>query len=406
MKELGRKNKMKKRIAFINVVCNGSTGKIMCDLAKIAHKDGFETYCFFGRGKKNKELNCIKIGNKFSIYFHVLLSRFGLNGRGSYFTTKKLIKKLRKLNPQIIHLHNIHGYYINLKLLFNYLKNEYKGKIFWTLHDCWAFTGHCSHFTYVNCKKWEKCCYKCPQLNCYPKEFIDTTKREYKLKKQLFNDLNNMTLITPSKWLKELVDKSFLKNYKVMVINNGIDLKIFKPTLDNEIFKKYSIPSDKKIILGVSNVWNNKKGLNIFKDLSKEIDANEIILLVGLNKKQLKNLPKNIIGICRTDNQLELAKIYSIAKVLINPSYEETFSLVTLEAMACGIPVVACGMSAIKELITEENGIVLNKYLAKDYYEAYKLLEEKNLNKEKIINYAQGFSKEKMTAKNIELYKE
>ena len=397
---------MKKRIAYINVVCNASTGKIMCDTAKHASKEGFETYCFYGRGNAKKDINCIKIGNNFSILFHVFLGRLGFNGHGSYFATKKLIKKLKEINPDIIHLHNIHGYYINLKVLFNYLKNEYKGKIIWMLHDCFAFTGYCSYFSLVSCDKWQKQCYKCPQKSMYPKEIFDTSKREYNFKKKLFSGINNLTLVTPSYWLEGLVKKSYLKEYKIKTIYNGINLDVFKPIKDDIIYEKYNIPKNKKIFLGVANIWEERKGLNIFLELAKTIKKDEIIVLVGLNNKQVKEMPENIIGITRTENQLELAKLYTIADVFINPSYEETFSLVTVEALACGTPVVVCGLSAPRELVNESVGIVVNNYTPKNYYKSAKELMKKNIKEKHLVEYVKKFSNDLMTQQNIELYKE
>ena len=375
MKEFG-KNNMKKLVQ-INSVCNGSTGKIMCDIAKSANENNYQTYCFYGRGKPNQKLNCIKIGSSFSIYFHLLIARFGFNGHGSYFATKRLIKKLKKIKPDIIHLHNIHGYYINLKVLFNYLKYSYNGKIIWTLHDCWSFTGHCSYFTMANCNKWIHGCNNCPQVSCYPKEFFDTSKSEYAFKKKVFSGINNLTLVTPSKWLKELVEKSFLNCYDVKVVNNGIDTSVFKPTFDDSIYDKYNIPRNKKIILGVANIWDKRKGFDIFIKLSKIIEQNMIIVLVGLNKKQSKNLPKNIIGIDIINNQNELASLYTIADVFVNPSLEETFSLVTVEAMACNTCVVVCDTSAPKELI--RNIDILVNHDVNEYYHAIKMVINSNV---------------------------
>lgn len=397
---------MKKKIAYINVVCNGSTGKIVYDIAKKAETEGYETYCFFGRGNPRKDIKCIKIGNKLSVNFHALLARIGLNGHGSYFATKKLVKNLKEINPDIIHMHNIHGYYINLKVLFKYLKKDYQGKIVWMLHDCWTFTGHCSYYSTIKCNKWMECCHNCPQLKYYPKEYIDTTKMEYLFKKNLFNGLNSMTLITPSYWLENEAKKSFLKSYPIKTIHNGIDFDIFKPIIDNDIYEKYNIPKNKKILLGVANIWEDRKGLNIFLELSKIIKDDEIIVLVGLSNKQLQNLPKNIIGITRTDNQEELVKLYSIATAFINPSTEETFSLVTVEAMACGAPVVVCGLTAPKELVNDKVGIVVNKHNYKSYYDAFNKILSSNLNKKEIIKYAHNFSKEKMVEENIKVYKD
>ena len=352
-----------KKLVQINVVCNGSTGRIMCDIAKEANNNGFDSFCFYGRGMPNNEVNCIRIDNKFSIYFHVLLARLGFNGHGSYFATKKLVRRLRKINPDVIHLHNIHGYYINLKILFKYLKDEYSGKIIWTLHDCWAFTGHCSYFTLAKCNKWQTECKKCPQLNCYPKELFDTTNGEFKMKSKLFTEIENLTIVTPSEWLKDLVNESFLKGYKVEVINNGIDTNIFKPACDNGIYDKYQIPRDKKIILGVANIWEERKGLKDFIELAKCIDNDYVIVLVGIDKKIKKELPDNIITIARTDKQSELAAIYSSATVLFNPTYEDNFPTVNIECISAGTPVVTYDTGGCKETI-RGYGKVINK---KDY---------------------------------------
>lgn len=394
---------MSKKIVQINSVCYGSTGKIMCDIASKLQNEDFESYCFFGRGNPNAELKCIKIGNKLSFYFHVLIARFGFNGYGSYFSTKKMIRKLKKINPDIIHLHNIHGYYLNFNLLFNFLKNKYKGRIIWTLHDCWAFTGHCPHFTIAKCNKWKTECSNCPQLSIYPRTFFDNTKREHRLKKKLFLELPNLTIVTPSVWLKDLVKQSFFKNCNVQVINNGVDLNVFKPTYDKNIYDKYDIPKNKKVLLGVANVWEKRKGLNTFLELSKIIQSDTIIVLVGLTKKQIKLLPDNIIGIEQTDNIYDLVKIYSISNVFLNPSLEETFSLVTIEAMACGTPVVVSKTSAIKNLVVPGVGEVVDQEKTQNYFDKICNLsfDEKKINK-----HIQKYSNELNIKNYLNLYKE
>ena len=353
-----------KKLVEINVVCNGSTGKIMCDIAKEANNNNIETYCFYGRGNPNKNVNCIKIGNTFSVYFHVLIARLGFNGRGSYFSTKKLVKQIKKINPDIIHLHNIHGYYMNLKVLFKYLKNEYNGKIIWTLHDCWAFTGHCSYFTLAKCNKWKKRCCNCPQLKSYPKTIFDTTKKEYNFKKKLFLGLNNVTLVTPSVWLKKLVQESFLKNYNVEVINNGIDLNLFKPIYDKQIYKKYNIPKNKKILLGVANIWEERKGLKDIYKLADMISSEYQIVIVG---NLLKNEKKsNIIYIDRTDNSEELVKLYTIAYYVLNFTYEDNYPTINLESIACHTPVITYNTGGCAEQLTKDSGMIFEPSKIKD----------------------------------------
>lgn len=352
---------MKKKLVQINVVCNGSTGRIMTQIQQKAIENGWEAYSFFGRGKPANN-NCYKICNKIDILWSVFLTRvFDRHGHGCKRATKKLIKKIEEIDPDVIQLHNIHGYYLNIPILFKYLKVCNK-KIIWTLHDCWAFTGHCSYFTMANCNKWEEECSKCPQKKSYPTSIIiDNSKIEFKKKKELFIGIKDITIVTPSEWLAKLVKQSFLGKYDVKVINNGIDLTVFKPTNTIDVLKKYNIPNNKEIILGVAAIWDKRKGLDDFIELSRYIDNNYQIVIIGLNKKQIDKLPKSIIGIERTENIEELSNLYTIAKVLFNPSKEETFSLVTVEAMACGTPVIAYDNSAVKELIDENiNGITIS----------------------------------------------
>lgn len=351
------------KLVQINTVCNGSTGKIMGDIQRKADEEGFETISFYGRRKGFKDLRCEKIGNPISFWIHVFINTiFDKQGYGSYFYTKKLVKRLKQEKPDIIHLHNIHGYYLNIPILFKYLKEKYNGKIFWTFHDCWPFTGHCAYFTAAKCNKWMKQCRNCPNKKNYPVSlFKDNSYKNYLEKKKLFIGLNNLTIITPSDWLNKLIKKSFLKDYNVVTINNGIDLEIFKPTIDNSIKEKYGIPNDRKILLGVASIWEERKGLNDFLELSKKINDEYIIVLVGLSKKQIKLIRnyKNIVGIERTDNQLELVKLYSISYCFLSLTYEDNYPTVNLEAIACGTPVITYDTGGCKEQINNKTGVVV-----------------------------------------------
>lgn len=357
-------NNKGKKLVQINSVCNGSTGKIMGEIQKCAAKNGYTCISFYGRRKGFKNLNSKKINSEFFVYLHGALTLlFNHHGRYSFFQTKRLVKKLRKINPDIIQLHNIHGYYLNYKILFKYLKNEFNGKVFWTLHDCWPFTGHCAYFDYVQCNKWQTCCKNCPQIKKYPVSlFFDTSKSEYVFKRNLFNDVKDLTIITPSKWLANLVAKSYLNNYNVTVINNGIDLNIFKQVIDSNVKIKYGIEEGKKIVLGVSNIWEDRKGLNDFIDMSSIISKNIQIVLVGLTEKQISKLPSNIIGITRTDNQEDLVKLYSIADVFVNPTKEDNYPTVNIESIACGTPVLTYDTGGCKEQIYKNTGFVCKNY--------------------------------------------
>lgn len=356
-----QKERQKLKLIQINTVCNGSTGKIMGDIARSAQKEGYEVLCIYGRRKGYKDIPCLKVGGFFSFWFHVFWATlFDQQGHGSYFKTKKIIRILRKENPTILHLHNIHGYYLNYSVLFRYLKNEFNGKVYWTFHDCWPFTGHCAYFTAVNCCKWQLECKHCPNKKKYPVSLgFDSSKKNYYKKKIMFTGLKNLTIITPSKWLHTLVKQSFLKEYPVVTIPNTIDESIFKPTYDKEIFSKYNIPKNKKILLGVASIWEERKGLLDFIKLSSLLEEKYQIVLVGLSKKQILKLPSKIIGIERTENQKDLAKLYTVATYFLNFTYEDNYPTVNLEAIHCGTKVISYDTGGCKEQIDGKNGKIV-----------------------------------------------
>lgn len=351
-----------KKVVQINTVCNGSIGKVMAHNKVEYEKDGYEVITFYGRRKLYNGLVGKKFGNFFSFWFHVALTTvFDKHGYGSYFVTKKMIKSLKKEIPEIIDLHNVHGYYLNLPLFFNYLKNEYQGKVVWTLHDCWTFTGHCPYFDYAKCNKWQTGCSHCPNKKQYPISlFLDNSKNNYRKKKELFTGINNLTIVTPSEWLKKSVNQSFLKEYPVIVKHNQINTNIFKKDYDLSILDKYKLPKNKTILLGVANVWEPRKGLNDFIELSKMLDNNYQIVLVGVNKKQKKLLANNnIIGIEHTDNQKDLVKLYSVSYYFINPTYEDNYPTVNLEATACGLYTICYDTGGCREQINNSNGVII-----------------------------------------------
>lgn len=316
---------------------------------------GNDAMAAYGRDIANAEnIKTIKIGCRLDCYLHGLKTRvFDKTGFGSYHATKKFIKQIKEYNPDIIHLHNIHGYYLNVELLFEYLKVSGK-KILWTLHDCWAFTGHCTYFDYANCSKWKTACSDCLQKNEYPSSlFIDNSKQNFIRKKQAFCKVPNLTILTPSKWLADLVGESFLSAYPVQVINNKIDTEVFKPT-PSEFRKKHNL-QQKKIVLGVASVWEKRKGLDDFIKLADMLDDTFKIVLVGISEKQKNNLHKNILGLPRTNSAYELAQIYTASDVYLSLSYEDNYPTVILEAQACKTKVIAYDVGGCKEMVEDNN---------------------------------------------------
>ena len=349
------------KILQINVTCNwGSTGRIAEDIGKLAIAEGWESYIAYGRYKIDSSSNIIKIGTKIDYLFHGALSR--ITDRTGFYSkraTKAFLKEIDKIKPDIIHLHNIHGYYIHIGLLFDFIV-ENNIPIVWTLHDCWSFTGHCSHFDYIGCERWKSGCYGCPLKSEYPaSSFLDNSKQNYEDKKRLFNAVEGMTIIPVSNWLGGLVEDSFLGKKDIKVIQNGIDTDVFRPS-DGNLRERHDL-SNKKILLGVSSVWNKMKGLDDFIALSKEITEDQTIVLIGVDEKTKSALPRNIIAISRTNSLEELMQWYSTADVFINPTWNDSFPTTNLEALACGTPIVTYRTGGSVEAVTEKTGLIVEK---------------------------------------------
>ncbi len=339
---------------------SGSTGKIVVSIHKMLIRAGSKSYAIYGRGNKRKTNGeVIRIGDKFELYIHGLLTRlFDMHGVGSKKATLQLITRIKQMSPDIIHLHNLHGYYLNIKRLFEYLKLS-RAKVIWTFHDCWAFTGHCAYFDYVGCDKWQKECFDCPQKNRYPKSWLfDNSSYNFKKKKELFTGIKNLIIVVPSNWLAGLVKKSFLREYQIELIRNGIDLNTFRPR-ETSFRQRYGLVG-KFIILGVANIWDERKGMKYFYELEHVLKDDEMIVLVGTNKGHIKNTEK-IIKIGKTENQQQLAEIYSAADAFVNTTLEDNFPTTNLEALACGTPVITFKSGGSPEAIDEKTGFVVEK---------------------------------------------
>ena len=335
----------------------------MLQIAAEARKQGHEVYTCCPKSRSNlkkKVDHQILIGNIFSRNLHIKLAKLtGYNGCFSILSTWNCLRKIKKISPDLIHLHNLHNCYINLPMLFKFIK-KYNIRVIWTLHDCWSFTGQCPHFTLAKCEKWKIGCYECQSYREYPQSRVDKTQKMWKLKKKWFTGINNMTIVTPSQWLADLVKQSFLKDYPVQVINNGIDLETFKP-ISSDFRQRYNISESQYVLLGVAFGWGKRKGLDVFVELSKRLDDKQYkIVLVGTDYSVDKMLPKNIISIHRTQNQTELAEIYSVADLFVNPTREENYPTVNMESIACGTPVLTFRTGGSSEILDDKTGYVVD----------------------------------------------
>lgn len=395
------------RIVQINGGAKGSTGKIMMGIAEVARAQGHEVMCASPITTTNRDAgeDCgyYRIGTFNSRRVNVALARItGFNGCFAWLETYKLLKKIDEFKPDIIHLHNLHDSYINLSMLFFYIKKHNVPTV-WTLHDCWAFTGQCPHFTIVKCDKWKAGCHNCPQYKEYPASLYDNTKKMWQLKKKWFTGVKNMTIVTPSEWLAGLARESYLKQYPIEVINNGIDLNVFKPTHSN-FREQYGIPGDKYIVLGVSFAWGYRKGLDCFVEMAEKLGEQYQIVLVGTDDEIDKNLPHNIISIHRTQNQKELAEVYSAADVFVMPTREENYPTVNMEAIACGTPVVTFDTGGCAETVDTSTGIIVSVNEIDKLIEAIDVISQEQINPEVCKKKARNYSQDLKYMEYLELY--
>ena len=348
------------KVLLINSVCGiGSTGKIVGALAQEFTFQGHEAVIAYGRdGTVPEEFRpyAHRIGSDLGVKVSAVRSRLlDDHGFANEIATKRFLQWAEQYNPDLLWLHNLHGYYLHVGLLFDWIKSRPHMQVKWTLHDCWAFTGHCTHFTWAKCEKWKTGCHHCPEKGSYPASMgLDNSRCNYERKKNAFTGVKNMTLIVPSHWLEGLMKQSFLAQYPVEVQYNTLNRDVFKPT-PSQFLETHGLEG-KKIVLGVAGVWTDRKGLGDFLELRKLLEDSYAIVLVGLTEQQIKILPEGILGLPRTHNAVQLAQIYTAADVFVNPSREETFGMTTLEAICCGTPAIVYRDTACQEVVERYGG--------------------------------------------------
>lgn len=396
------------RILQINTTANwGSTGRIANDIGDALILQGHESSIAYGRYASPCQSQLIRIGSLSDVLIHGIYTRLtDRHGWRSKHATRKFIKTIEQYKPDLIHLHNIHGYYLHLPTLFHYLTQQ-TIPIVWTLHDCWAFTGHCSYFTEANCNKWETECHTCPLLHTYPATWLrDASKKNYRDKQQLFTALPNLNIVCVSKWLTKTTQQSFLHHFPIHTIYNGIDLKTFSP--QNIRRKTLQLPEE-FIVLGVANKWSQNKGLDDFIKLKQILPKNIHIVLIGLTPKQIKRLPEGIIGRQQTNSIEELAAYYSTADVYVSPSKYETFGMTIAESQACGTPTIIYENTALPELIAPNTGILVHKQTPEKLAEA--ILKIQDVGKTTFTqscrtNAVKLYDKNRLTRQYLQLYQQ
>ncbi len=348
------------KILQINSVCGrGSTGRLVAQTAQLVRENGGESFVAYGYGN-SPEPNSYCINSNLGKKLSIMQTRFlGKHGFYNKKATKKLVRWIQSVNPDIIHLHNLHGHYINVKILFDYLKKANK-PVVWSLYDCWSFTGHCAHFDFCGCDKWKTACSNCEQKKKYPQSMIfDRSRAGYTAKKSAFTGVDNMTIVVPSKWLGSKLKESFLCDYKTELIPSGIDLSAFTPT-QSDLREKYNL-TDKKIVLAVASQWVINKGIEYANRLAEILPSDYQLVLIGSKVEEYPNYSEKILHINKTENITELAKWYTTADVLIITTLQETQGLTSVEALSCGTPVVTFNSGGTPEALDDTCGIVVEK---------------------------------------------
>ena len=390
------------KLVQINATCGaGSTGKICVAVSRLLTEQGIENYILYASGQSDYPLGR-RYMSPCEVKWQTLRSRicgnYGLNSRGA---TRRMIALLEEISPQMVHLHNLHGHNCNLEMLFRYLRKK-KIKVFWTFHDCWAFTAYCPHYDMIGCDQWRsEGCRKCPQRKRYS-WFFDRSRFLYEKKREMLTGLD-MTVITPSRWLAEQAKQSFLRTCDIRVIHNGIDLSVFRPRESD--FRKRHRCEDTFLVLGVAFGWGERKGLDVFLELSKRLDEKFQIVLVGTDDKVDQKLPPRVISIHRTKDQTELAEIYTAADLLFNPTREENYPTVHMESLACGTPVLSFATGGCAEMLDETCGMTVPKNDVDAAEQAIRYIyRERPFSRESCLKKAEAFSEKDRFEEYTKLY--
>jgi putative colanic acid biosynthesis glycosyltransferase len=387
----------------------GSTGRIVAEIAEYtASQPNGHAYVAFGIGEPamRESLTAIRIGNPWERKAHAAIRKlFDAEGYGSWFATGRLIRFCKGNAIDVVHLHNLHGCYLHLKRWFRYLRKS-NHPVVWTLHDCWPLTGHCAHFEYASCGKWQLRCGRCPEQRSYPRCIgLDGSKRNHRLKRKLFSSLKNLTLVTPCNWLRDIVLQSYLQDVPVRVIYNGVDSDAFRPTA-SDLRMQYGFEG-KRVLFAAASVWTDRKGLLELTKLSQMLNASYRIVIAGLTGEQIAALPGNVIGLNKIESQPLLRAWYTAADCFVNPTLEDTMPLVNLEALACGTPVAAFRTGGCPEAIAEGCGLVVEKDDVRGLAEAVRRICESGVDfTEACLAQARRFSMENTVRAYTELYRE
>lgn len=416
---------MSKKLLQINPVLrtSTSTGRIMKEIGELAMANGWESYVAYSKGRDGLPGSTsipVPVGNKASVAWHGLQTRIlDRHGLGSVRATKRFIEDIRRIGPDIIHIHNIHGYFLNYRILFDFLSHS-GIQVIWTVHDCWLYTGHCYHYMYAGCDRWKTGCGHCPQRGKFPRSLLaDRSARNFRDKRDAFCSMpeDRLTIVPVSDWMRSEMSESFLKDYRFQVIHNGIDTDVFspQPALESEVRRCYGL-GDRHVILGIASIWSEEKGLNDFVEMAARLDSDEVIVLVGMDRKQLDDvlsrcgrtvLGDRMVAVKRTADVHQLAGLYSTADVLVNPTWQDNYPTVNLEAISCGTPVVTYRTGGSIEAVAGDTGFVVEQGDIEGLVDAVRRVE--TLGKAHFMDACRSravkeFRKEDRYAEYIELY--